>query len=527
MSSIEQRLVEFVAGLRAAGVRVSVAETADGFRAIEEAGATDPNVFRWALRSTLIKEPADVPIFDRLFPLYFGPDPPPMIPAAGGLSPEQQQELEEALRRLHQRLAELLDRLLRGEPLSPQEMAELRARLDAASRANGDGDRQEGQPMPLDEQALREAMERMAEQLMSRLAQLLNWLLSGQGPTREDLERLGREVGLQRATHPYQQEWLTQRMLRAMGMQYLAEMLEQIMQQLAEAGMSPEALSQLAEQIAENAAALEQQVGQFVGATIARQAAEQRPPPVRLSDLMEKPFHSLSEREAEELRHQVRRVAAQLRHRAALRYRRGKVGILDPKATVRANLRYGAVPIEIRHRRRHLKPKLVLICDVSTSMRPVVDFLLRLIYELQDQVAKARSFAFIDDIQEITLDFAEHRPEIAIREVLQRMPPGYYNTDLGFSLEHFCREFLDAVDHRTTVIFVGDARNNYNPPGLAEFETIRRRARRVLWFNPEPPALWGTGDSDMYEYLPLCDAVHEVRNLAQLIDAVDRLLVPL
>jgi hypothetical protein len=240
---------------------------------------------------------------------------------------------------------------------------------------------------------------------------------------------------------------------------------------------------------------------------------------------MHRPFHSLSPREAEELRDQVRKLAARLRSRAALRHRKGKNGILDPKATIRANLRYGGVPMEIRHKRRHLKPKLVLICDVSTSMRPVVEFLLRLIYELQDQVAHARSFAFIDDIQEITQDFAEFRPEVAIRRVLERMPPGHYNTDLGFSLAHFCREFLDAVDHRTTVIVVGDARNNFNSPRLDAFETIRRRARRVLWFNPEPPTLWGTGDSDMYEYLPFCDAVHEVGNLAQLAEAVDRLFV--
>jgi uncharacterized protein with von Willebrand factor type A (vWA) domain len=509
---MEDRLIEFIAGLRAAGVRISVAESADGFRAIEEVGVMDRDTFRSALRTTLIKEPADVSVFDRLFPLYFGVDAPPMLPAQEGLSPDEQRQLMEALQSLPQQLADLLRQLLSGQRLSPQEMADLRARLESSQAS----DRQPGP----DQQEL---MDRLTQALMSRLAQLLNWLLSGQGPSREELEQIGREMGLRRATHPYQQEWLARRMLRAMGMNQLAELLAEMLQQLAEAGVGREALQQLAGTIQANAGALAQQVNQFVGASIARQVAEQQPPPVRASDLMQRPFQSLSQQEADELRNQVRRLAARLRSRASLRHRRGKTGVLDPKATIRANLRYGGVPVEVRHKRRQLKPKLVLICDISTSMRPVVEFLLRLVYELQDQVARARSFAFIDDIEEITQDFAEFRPEVAVRQVLERMPPGYYNTDLGFSLQHFCQDFLDAVDHRTTVIVVGDARNNFNPPHLDAFETIHRRARRTLWFNPEPPVLWGSGDSDMYEYLPYCDTVHVVGNLAQLAEAVDGL----
>jgi uncharacterized protein with von Willebrand factor type A (vWA) domain len=167
---------------------------------------------------------------------------------------------------------------------------------------------------------------------------------------------------------------------------------------------------------------------------------------------------------------------------------------------------------------------LVLICDISTSVRHCAEFMLRLIYELQDQVAKARSFAFISDIQEISQDFANYQPEIAVEEVLTRMPPGFYNTDLGYSLMTFCHDHLDAVDHRTTVIFLGDGRNNFNDPRLDLVRTLKRRARRIIWLNPESPRLWGTGDSDALEYLPLCDAAYEASNLAQLTDAVDRLL---
>jgi uncharacterized protein with von Willebrand factor type A (vWA) domain len=104
------------------------------------------------------------------------------------------------------------------------------------------------------------------------------------------------------------------------------------------------------------------------------------------------------------------------------------------------------------------------------------------------------------------------------------MPPGYYSTDLGYSLEGFAQSFLDKVDSRTTFIMVGDGRNNYNDPRVDLFRTIARRSHRTLWLNPEPAGQWGTGDSDMLIYAPHCDAILKVRTLAELTAAVDRLL---
>jgi uncharacterized protein with von Willebrand factor type A (vWA) domain len=239
---------------------------------------------------------------------------------------------------------------------------------------------------------------------------------------------------------------------------------------------------------------------------------------------MHRPFKSLSESEAALLREQVRRLAAQLRSRAALRRKRAKSGTLDPKKTLRSNLRYGGVPIELKFKNRHLKPKLLLVCDVSTSMRAVVEFLLHLIYELQDQVASAHSFAFIDDLENISEDFAEFPPDVAIEHVLTRLRPGYYNTDLGNSLHTLMMRHASTIDHRTTVIFVGDGRNNYNNPRLDLMDQIKRRCKRIIWLNPEHPRQWGSGDSDMLAYLPYATAVHRVSNLAELAVAVDKLL---
>ncbi|MGD8623471.1 MAG: VWA domain-containing protein [Anaerolineae bacterium] len=484
---MEERIVEFIAALRAAGVRVSIAESEDAFRAARQMGVRDRDDFHDALRATLVKENRDQPIFDELFPLYFGTGGPPLMDLAEDLSPEERDLLARALRTLLQKMR--------------QAAKEMKNDPQGASR---------GAQVPLD-----------------ALSQLLQWLLGQAGPTQRQLEEAARRAGVSEDMRSYQQRMARQRMMNEMGMHVLEQLVDILAELLAQMGMSPEAIERLREGMEANRQALAQQIAQQVGLSAARQRAESYPHRRQESnDLMHRPFQSLSEREAERLREEVRRLVAQLRSRAALRRRRGKRGTLDVKKVIRTNMRYGGVPLELKFKTRHLKPKLLLICDISTSMRPVVAFLLRMIYELQDQVASARSFAFIDDLNDISPDFADHTPEVAIREVLTRLPPGHYNTNLGRSLDTLVTEYGGSVDPRTTVIFVGDGRNNYNDPRLDLMEGIQRRARRIIWLNPEHPYQWGSGDSDMLDYLPYADAVHRVSNLAELVAAVDKLLTP-
>lgn len=461
---MEERIVKFITALRAAGVRVSVAESQDAWRAVERLGVADRGTFRLSLRSTLVKDAAALPTFDELFPLYFGSATPPLTNPQGDLSPE-------------------------------------------------------------DQQMLRDALERMMQDLARQLQQLLEWLLSGRGPTEDDLQQLADQAGADphgRLT-PSSARRMAQRMQDLLGWDQLQDLLDQLWEALAQAGMDPASIEQLQEQVAENAERLAEQLGDFAGQQVRDQRVDQarrRP----MQDLLDRPLDSLSHADMDALREQVRRLAARLRSRAALRQKRGKQGKLDPKATLRRNLRYQGVPFEMRFRQRRLKPKLVVILDVSTSMRPVVEFFLRLLYELQDQVQKTRSFAFVDHLEDVTADLQTRHLDQAITVVLTKLPAGHYNTDLGRSLRQLEAEHLGALDGRTTLIVLGDGRNNYNDPALDTFGRLGRRARRVIWLNPEYPAQWGSGDSDMLSYAPLCSAVYQTRSLSQLAEAVDRIL---
>jgi uncharacterized protein with von Willebrand factor type A (vWA) domain len=489
---MDQRIVEFIAGLRAVGVRVSIAESEDAFNATRFMGIFDRNDFRDSLRATLVKEANDQPVFDELFPLYFGNDSPPLLNLNEDLSPEEQKLLQQALRAL---LEQLRQQSQQG---------------------------QEGQQMPG-----RQQKGQLTSSQLNNLMQLLQALLQGQNLSQEKLDQLGQQSGLSNATQPYQQRWVESRIMRELGMQLLKQIMEQLPDLLKQLGMSQKAIDQLMEGMEANREALAEQIARHVGRSAAEQRVEDQKnrEAQHAEDIMHRPFDRLTEAEADLLRHEIRRLVSHLRSRVALRRKRDKSGTLDAKKTIRTNLRYGGVPLELKYKHRHLKPKLVLVCDLSTSMRNTVSFLLRIVYELQDQVSSAHSFGFVSDLGNISEDFAEHPPDKAIEIVLARpdLQPGYYSTDLGNSLNTLMLRYAGTIDHRTTVVFVGDARNNHRDPRLDLMEQIQRRGKRVIWFNPEPPHDWGTGDSDMLEYLPYAAAVHRVSNMAELAQAIDKL----
>jgi hypothetical protein len=456
---VEERIIRFIAALRAAGVRISLAESADAFLAVDSLGVQDRETFRASLRATLVKDAASLHVFDELFAVFFGSaEHPPMQNVSDDLTPQEAQMLAEALRQLNERLRSMIERLLSGEALS-----------------------------------------------------------------HEDLERLAKLTGLSQMDHMRYREWMTQRMEKALRFAEVRQALQELAETLAQMGMDRGRVEQLQRLLQENLQALDDQVRRYAGQRIAENMSR-RPPEEDVERLLNRPFAALSDREMELLRKEVKRLAAALRTRIALRLKRAKNGQLDAKNTIRANLKHGSVPIEIKHRQRALKPKLVVICDVSTSMRSCSELMLSLLHALQDQISKTHAFAFIDHLEFISPDFEGREARDAVRQVLERMPSGYYNTDLGRSLEDFYRDHLGAMDSRTTFLVVGDGRNNYNDPRVDLFTLMARRSRRAIWINPEAPPLWGSGDSDMLKYAPYCSVVLKAGTLAELTGAVDKLL---
>jgi uncharacterized protein len=230
---------------------------------------------------------------------------------------------------------------------------------------------------------------------------------------------------------------------------------------------------------------------------------------------------SVTDRRA--LREAVRPLARKLASRLAQRRRFHHRGRLDMRRTLRHSLAYGGVPVEVRMRaRRASKPEIVMLCDVSGSVAEFAHFTLTLMQGMHEEMARLRTFVFVDGIADVTETLAVAEADFDPRFLIHQ--PGAVvadgHSDYGAVLRTFLRTHPDVVTPSTTVIITGDARTNYRAAGFEDFAAVAARARRVYWFNPEPRDAWDTKDSEISRFATWCTAVFEVRTLADLVHAV-------
>ncbi|HTW12391.1 MAG TPA: VWA domain-containing protein [Solirubrobacteraceae bacterium] len=210
----------------------------------------------------------------------------------------------------------------------------------------------------------------------------------------------------------------------------------------------------------------------------------------------------------------VHKVVAQLRRRLASQghERRGfrHHAHVDVRATMRASLQTGGVPVELRYKpRRPRRPEIFVLCDVSTSVTSASTFFLSVLHALHDVFRKQRSFVFIERISEVTEIFRRERDFRAAATAVSRDAgvadiSGY--TDYGRVWTEFLAEIEDELHPRATVIVLGDARTNGRPPREDVFAAIAARAGRTFWLNPEPKLYWNYGDSVISVYEQYCEA---------------------
>jgi uncharacterized protein len=258
---------------------------------------------------------------------------------------------------------------------------------------------------------------------------------------------------------------------------------------------------------------VEKQLAMFA-ANSGRRLREEILESVRLSNV---------ERSDMKLMHElVRKMAKRL---ISLHSRRKKVarrGQLDIRRTIRVNIEYDGLLFHTIWKKRKIdRPKVMAICDVSGSVAQVSRFLLMFLYSLHDVIPSIRSFAFSGQLGEVTDLFETEEVERAIAETLERFGG---STDYGEAFETFEALALDEIDRRTTVLILGDARNNNGEPRADILRKIHDRARRVIFLNPEPHNAWNTGDSVMKVYEPCVDRALVCASLKDLERVVSDLL---
>src|SRR5213596_1172229 len=359
-----------------------------------------------------------------------------------------------------------------------------------------------------------EELKKRLEEAGTELSPLARALLEADSGRLEKLLREAAEqAGVRDIQHGFQEGRFAHAVAQALGLSGLSLELARLKELLA--GLSPAEARRLE-------AYLDRRLQDLADMIKSPVRGDQQ----RLQALAEKSFYYLSEVEIRRIQEAVTKLAQRLRNVVSIRRKRARRGKFDTSDTLRKNRQYGGFRFRmVFDRRRKEKPQVMVLCDVSDSVRNVSRFMLQFVYSLQDLYSKVRSFIFVAEVGEITRLFQERDINDAIQAALHGDVINVYaHSDFGRAFKAFHRDFLPAVNKRTTVIILGDGRNNYNLPHDWVLKDVQQRAKQVIWLNPENKMTWGFGDSEMDRYAPYCTLVEECRNLNQLYRVIDRLV---
>jgi uncharacterized protein with von Willebrand factor type A (vWA) domain len=496
---MDQLLTNFIRALRNADVRISTAETLDAFSTVKLVGYRDRQLLKDSLGLVLPKTSDEKAAFDTCFDQFFSfreRSPLPESDSAGG-SGDNSQAVD----------------------------ADGGARPGNAD-AGGSGDSQgkrtgRGEGAGTAMQVAREdasGTELLGSGEMSAAQSALGQLLTRANTIEINMAitAAGQQVKVHQIELFTQKGIYTRRILEAMG----HVDLQQEIFKLTGSDAIPD--RRLAQDLGRRRDWLHERVRDYVehqfllhADVTGRRLRESMLRNMRLS-ILEQRHH----RVLQDLVHKMARklVAAYSRRRKV--FRRGQLHV--PR-TLRRNMKYDDAIFDLHWKSvKTDQPKVFAICDVSGSVANYARFMLMFLYSLEEVLPKVRSFAFSSDLGEVSALFARNDIDDAIALTLRQYGNG--STDYGQALADFRKLCLDEIDKRSTVIILGDARNNYGDARTDVLKEIYDRARRVIWLNPESRPIWNTGDSEMRHYSPYCHQVDECGTLTQLERVISRLL---
>ncbi len=505
---MEAALHRFARLLRRSGMRVSVSEVVDAMRAAAEPGVlADRLALHAGMSVCLVKDRRDQAVFDEIFEAFFH-----LAPAARGQAEDHGHAHDDL-----SDTAETADVTVSPEPSqtprqghSHGKPADLREHFKAEDMAQQFNLHQEADT--IDMSAMTDELVLSTDPAGSLAAaarvQLTTTRLHGAGAPGDLAATSGRavDVELTVAEELALIDWLAGELNHGADGPDEA-LLDELRRRLG--GVLGE-LPELLRRYLETLMALERraiELGEIRAAGVDRVSAQDRL----------------------ELEEALRRLVRSLHGAPRARRRVTAAGRVDGGRTLRSSMRYDGIPFRpITVSRAHDRPRLLVLADVSLSVRATARFTLNLVHGLQSLTSHVRSFAFVADLVEITDLFAEHPMHEALGLVMGGLPAGGVldidtDSDYGAAFGAFVEGFGSAIHRRSTVVVLGDGRGNGRDPNLPAFAEITRRARETFWLTPEPSYSWGLGGCDLPAYAEHCTRVHVVRDLSGL-DRVSRMM---
>ena len=481
VSPLLELLNGFIVELRQAGLPVSLTENLDAVAAVKHIPIEDREAFKYSLAATLVKNHSHWRAFETVFEVYFS---------------------------------------LRGEEYNlSEEIPDDASSEDSLSADNeqqlgqmpGQGGGQEGLSQEQLAEMLYRSLMNSDQNLMRAVSRVAVQRFAGMEP--------GRPVG---------GTYYLYRTLRNLD---LEGVLERMLEEAESAESNLDSLSQklVKDEYEHRIEELKKQIeAEIRRRLVADRGVEAMAKTLRKPLPEDVDFMHASREEMVALKRAIWPLTRKLAARLARKRRHGRKGPLDFRNTVRHSLSFGGVPAEPKFKYpQPAKPEIMVIADISGSVAAFARFTLHLVYALNSQFSKVRSFVFIDGLDEVTPYF-EGVDDItaAIHRVNTEADVIWVDghSDYGHAFEVFNERYGKDVGPKTTVMILGDARNNYHASQSWVVKELESKARKVFWLNPEPRSYWDTGDSIVSEYSTYCEGTFEVRNLRQLEAFVENLV---
>lgn len=241
-------------------------------------------------------------------------------------------------------------------------------------------------------------------------------------------------------------------------------------------------------------------------------------------------FQHLSPKDLAEIHRQIAALRIALRPLPVRRLKRDPHGRhVDMRATLRDIVRTGGDGVVLRRRApQRLPPPVVVLCDISGSMRHYAMVCLHLVHALSRDVGHVSAFVFGTRLTNVSRRLAHRDVDVAMRGVAEVVEDFSGGTRIGACLREFNVHWARRVlGQRATVLLISDGLERDDPALLAaEAARLRRSCRRLLWLNPllrydafEPTA------RGIQALLPQADQllpVHDFASLANLVRLLAR-----
>ena len=204
--------------------------------------------------------------------------------------------------------------------------------------------------------------------------------------------------------------------------------------------------------------------------------------------LNEKDFSEMGIEESRAVTQAILLIASKIATQVSRRKKRARRGTeIDPRGTMRRNIKYGGEVIELVARKRRIKKtRVVLLCDVSGSMDCYSRFLIQFMYGLQNELWGVETFVFSTTLSRITHLIRTKNIGNALDKISKSVLGWSGGTNIGRSLEIFNRDFAaSTVTHRTVVVIISDGWDRGDVGVLErQMQALKRRCGKMIWLNP-------------------------------------------